>query len=234
MDLYGNVVDIYDLAPIGDYGKMIMAKFATDTTIMANAVWGSSGSPKAVIIDTVGKIIHQTSLLDNNWMAYTEVTFDNKLLFFTNINDDNGNFDTYLFKLNQQLDGDTVYNQWFNYDSLCVGQIVSDTIVQDGCGLIVGMEEIKTEVSTDTEDFLKVFPNPAGTYFIVEHNLTEYEGESKIILSDMHGKTVSNYNLNSAQNQHVISTIDYPSGLYLVQLFINGVIKETEKLSISK
>ena len=85
-----------------------------------------------------------------------------------------------------------------------------------------------------TEDFLKVFPNPAGTYFTVEHNIILYEGECSIIISDIHGKTVSNYNLNSAQNQHVISTNDYPSGLYLVQLFINGVIKETEKLSISK
>jgi len=86
----------------------------------------------------------------------------------------------------------------------------------------------------ETEDFLKVFPNPAGTYFTVEHNLILYEGEFSIVISDMHGKTVSNYNLNSVQNQHVISTNDYLSGLYLVQLFINGVIKETQKLSISK
>ncbi|MBC8320170.1 MAG: T9SS type A sorting domain-containing protein [Bacteroidetes bacterium] len=85
-----------------------------------------------------------------------------------------------------------------------------------------------------TEDVIKVFPNPAGTYFIVEHNLTGYEGEFKIVVSDIHGKTVGSYKINSAQNQQVISTLNYPSGIYLVQLYVNGVLKETEKLSISK
>lgn len=163
MDLQGNVVDIYDLTSANYYGKMTEAKFITDTTLMASAVWGSefSGVPKAVIIDTTGNILYQANLLDNEWMALTEVTFDGKLLFFTNINE-NDNFDAYLFKFNQQLEGDTIYTQLFNYDSLCPDQIESDTIVQDDCGIIVGMEEIYEEDDPEEKGFL-IYPNPART-----------------------------------------------------------------------
>lgn len=86
----------------------------------------------------------------------------------------------------------------------------------------------------DKEDFLKVFPNPAGAYFIVEHNLKQYEGVFMIVVTDMLGKAIDSHYLRSEQNQQVISTFDYTSGMYLVQLIVNGVHKETEKLSISK
>ncbi|PIQ29810.1 MAG: hypothetical protein COW63_11160, partial [Bacteroidetes bacterium CG18_big_fil_WC_8_21_14_2_50_41_14] len=82
MDMSGNVVGIYDLAQPNEYGKMIEAKFVTDSTLMASALWGNVlvGGSKAVIIDTLGNIIRQTGLLQNEWLAFTEVTFDSKLL----------------------------------------------------------------------------------------------------------------------------------------------------------
>lgn len=214
MDLDGNIIDIYDLAPLGEYGKMIELKFVTDTTIMASAVWSNVGKPKAVIIDTLGNIIHQANLLDNDWMAHTEVTFDNKLLFFTNINDDNGNFDTYLFKLNQQLESDTVYNQWFNYDSLCTGQIVSDTIVQDGCGLIVGDVEIKNE--TQKEEIV-IFPNPAQNSFTVQ--CLQFETSNYIVeVFDVYGRKVKEKENVAEQNTVEVDVVGWGKGLYLVRV----------------
>lgn len=90
------------------------------------------------------------------------------------------------------------------------------------------------ETIFDKENILKVFPNPAGTYFIIEHNLKKYKGVFKLIVSDMHGKTIGEHYLNSEQNQQLIPTIKYPSGIYLIQLYVNGILKETEKLSILK
>ena len=90
------------------------------------------------------------------------------------------------------------------------------------------------ETTFDEENILKVFPNPAGTYFIVEHNLKQYKGVFKLIVSDMHGKTIDEHYLDSEQNQQLIPTLIYPSGIYLIQLYVNGILQETEKLSISK
>ena len=232
MDLNGNVIDIFNLAPLGDYGKMFEAKFVTDTTIMASAVWGNSAKPKAVIIDTVGSIIHQTNLLDNEWMAFTEVTFDSKLLFFTDMLDENDQFDAYLFKLNQQLESDTLYTQLFNYDSLCPHQIVSDTIVQDNCGLIVGDQEIKVEAPLT--NFLKIFPNPAGDYCIIEYDLSQFEGKAIIVITDLYGRNLLSFNPENKHTQKTISLADFSAGIYFVNLTENGYRKESVKLIVVK
>ena len=73
-------------------------------------------------------------------MGFTKTTFDDKILIFI---DDytSGQFDPTLFKLTQDLEQDTFYTTPFVYDSLCPYQIVSDTIVPDDCGVIVGIEE---------------------------------------------------------------------------------------------
>ena len=230
MDINGNIVDIYDLAPIGNYGKMIEAKFFTDTTLMASAVWGNNGSPKAVIIDTLGNIINQSNLLDNEWMANTEITFDNKLLFFTNIHDDNSNFDTYLFKLNQQLEGDTIYNQWFNYDSLCPTQIVSDTIVQNGCGLIVGMEEIYTS-DFNIENELLIYPNPATFSFKLQSEKFEVNGAT-IEIIDLFGQKIKTIKVPNRVYEVEVNVKGWKKGLYLVRMQNKSGVVENGKVMV--
>jgi len=217
MDLNGNIIDIYDLAQPAVYGKMIECKFITDSTLLASAVWGNNLPPKAVVIDTLGNIIHQTELLDNEWMAHTEVTNDKKLLFLTNIHDDNDNFDTYLFKFNQQLESDTNYTQWFNYDSLCQYQIVSDTIVQDGCGIIVGIEEIYPKKDVNNIEFL-IYPNPASTYFSISKN--ENIKITEIELINQIGQKVL---LEKNKYENIdISMIG--KGIYIIEIISNGII----------
>ena len=216
MDLNGNVVGIYDLASISYYGKMTEVKFVTDTTLMASAVWGSIGRPKAVIIDTIGNIIHQANLLDNDWMANTEVAFDNKLLFFTNIQDDNDNFDAYLFKLNTELESDTIYTQPFTYDSLCPYQIMNDTIVQDNCGLIVGMEEVKPKENNDSDKIL-IYPNPAQNSFTVQ--CLQFEtGTCVIEVFDIYGRKVNEKENVAGQNLVEMDIVGWGKGLYLVRV----------------
>ena len=136
--------------------------FIDNYTLMASAVWGAIGQPHAITFDTLGDINHQLALLDNDWMAHTEVTFDDKLLYLTSINDVNDNFDVYLFKLNQQLIDDTIYTQMFNYDSICPFHIIYDTIVQDKCRLIVGLEESHYFDNERYIDELLIYPNPAS------------------------------------------------------------------------
>ena len=81
---------------------------------------------------------------------------------------------------------------------------------------------------------LKVFPNPAGTYFIIEYDIREFEGNALIIISDITGKHVLSFYLEDKQNQRIIVTRAYPAGIYIIQLFINGVLKESSKINILK
>jgi hypothetical protein len=222
MDMSGNVVGIYDLAQPDEYGKMIEAKFITDSTLMASALWGNVlvGGPKAVIIDTLGNIIRQASLLQNEWLAATEVTFDGKLLYFTNINDNIGNFDAYLFKLNQQLESDTLYSQLFNYDSLCPHQIVSDTIVQDNCGLIVGMEELY-DVNNNKGPELLMYPNPAQAQFTLQCEAFN-ESQTKVIIFNQYGQKVMTLSIPRGQTETTVTTEGWHKGMYLVQVWRAG------------
>ncbi len=102
-------------------------------------------------------------LLQNDYTSYLQVTYDGKLVYASE-DYQNGKFDCYLTKLNQNLEDDTIYTRPFTYDSLCPYQIVSDTIVQDDCGLIVGIEEDKETGGQETGrqgGSLEIWPNPA-------------------------------------------------------------------------
>lgn len=228
LDLQGNVINIYDIAPANDYGKLINSKFISDSTLMGSAIWGSSTSlPKAVIIDTLGNMLNSAFLLNNDWMAHTEVTFDNKLLFFTNIHDDNDNFDTYLFKLNQELESDTICTQHFTYDSLCPFQIVSDTIVQDGCGLIVGNEEIKH----NKNDQLLIYPNPTTNRFTVKSARLEL---SKVTLDifNLFGEKIKTIKVPNGGSEIEVHVKGWNKGLYLLRMQSKSGVIENGKVMV--
>ncbi len=84
------------------------------------------------------------------------------------------------------------------------------------------------------QKLLKVFPNPAGHYFIVEYDLRETEGRAVILLSDLNGRLVGSFIPNDKQNQQVISTDPYSPGIYILQLFIDNELVETHKIEIAK
>lgn len=169
MGLEGNVLGVYDLVHKDyDFGTLFSAAFINDSLLAGGASWFySEDEPrsKAVVFDTLGTIIDSLTLLNTGWLAQTAVTHDGKLLFYNTI-EENGDFDTYLFKLTQDLEQDTFYTRPFVYDSLCPNQIVSDTIVPDDCGVIVGIEEDDRTVGR--EDYKKeggelvLWPNPAS------------------------------------------------------------------------
>jgi len=215
MDMSGNVIDIYDLAPPDDYGKMISLKFITDTTLAASAVWGSELNalpPRPVILDTLGNILYENPVLDNEWMGHVEITYDKKILYQTNLNEGD-NFSTYLFKFNQNLESDTVYTHPFTYDSLCNGEIVSDTIVQDDCGIIVGDVEIYRQKK---ENKLVIYPNPAGEKFTVCSRQPTI-GSWRVEVYDLFGRRVEELQVPKGQTEIEVMTTGWKKGLYVIK-----------------
>ena len=165
-DNAGNEVLYSNLLPLTDLGLTHTINWFTDSTLALGAGWVyTSGGGDSV---GVFKTDREGNVLDNKWIFNSsntfrdgETTFDNKLLlvggFWQNI------WRSHAFKLNSNLEYDSVYTTPLVYDSLCPYPIPSDTIYPD-C-LIVGIDD--PFVKTD-KNRLKVYPNPASTILHIE------------------------------------------------------------------
>jgi hypothetical protein len=89
----------------------------------------------------------------------------------------------------------------------------------------------KLEKSTDC---LKLFPNPAGNYFMAEYNLSKEQYPGLISISDIYGKELKLLHLKDKQNQIVIPTQRFAEGIYIVQLYSGNDVIESKKITIAK
>jgi len=221
IDLQGNLVDVLNIAPFGISGKAFKAVFINDTTIAISAVWGNPdiNKPMAVLTDTNGTILSQQELLENSYLSYVRSTQDEKLLFYTMMQDPQDDmFDAYLFKLNQDLSHAPVNTQTFTYDSLCPYQIASDTISQDDCGLIVGLEELLPAIKPKNNEIV-VFPNPAIS--VVSYRLSvvseEIANRSGCVVEvwDLFGRKVEAMEVPPGQTELKSDVSAWPPGVYI-------------------
>ena len=81
---------------------------------------------------------------------------------------------------------------------------------------------------------LSLFPNPAGDYFIIEYSIARSYERAMIVIHDMKGKHVRNFNLKGNQNQVVIPTGDLNNGVYIVSIYINNKLEDSKKITLLK
>jgi hypothetical protein len=79
---------------------------------------------------------------------------------------------------------------------------------------------------------LKVIPNPASDYVIVEYEL-EAPGSAVIEITDLTGKLVQSVQVANPKDQLTIDTRNWKPGNYIASLKINGKAKETIKFTIT-
>lgn len=123
-----------------------------------------SGYSDILKTDTNGNLKIQRRLVDNLLPPRAiKKTFDSKILTLGFYVVD-GNWDIYLWKMNTDLENDTLYTQPLTYDSLCPYEIQSDTVELD-CGLFVNIDEIPTK--EEYESTIKISPNPARDWVVL-------------------------------------------------------------------
>ena len=83
-------------------------------------------------------------------------------------------------------------------------------------------------------DYLKVFPNPAWDYVIVEFNTVEFNTSGLILITDMNGRFIKSVEVQPAHNQITINLGNLAKGIYHVTLYMNDEIIDTEKITIYK
>ena len=118
-----------------------------DTTLLTGLVWLDYGFPNEIAhsevfkIDTLGNLKNRRLLLyEDTAPSILNLTFDNKIIVAGDYVV-GGYWDIYMWKMNTDLEDDTLYTQSLTYDSLCPYEIQSDTIDLD-CSLYVNIDEI--------------------------------------------------------------------------------------------
>mgnify|MGYP002634043870 FL=1 len=94
---------------------------------------------------------------------------------------------------------------------------VDDILLIDNTGVATGVEDLNNASA------FTIFPNPATTSTSIEISL-DNKSEVAVRVLDLLGKEVAtkNYGVLSASSVINLNTTDYPTGIYLVEVSVNG------------
>jgi hypothetical protein len=123
-----------------------------------------------------------------------------------------GNFDIYMWKMNADLEDDTLYTQPLIYDSLCPYEILSDTVELD-CDLFVNIDEIPTK--EEYESTIKISPNPARDWITLTLPENVSSGAIELAIYNIFGQEAmkKEFNNNGKIFSREISSL--PPGMYI-------------------
>jgi hypothetical protein len=88
--------------------------------------------------------------------------------------------------------------------------------------------------SYDKYSFIKVYPNPAGSFFIIEYDLRNFSEPAQIKILDITGREITEFLLKDKQNQRIVDTRAFSEGTYLITLFIDDKLYVIRKVNIVK
>jgi hypothetical protein len=190
--------------------------------------------------DPQGHIL-KTKPMYNSFYLFTDGinTFDNKLLLVSAIYENN-KFQSYADKVNSDLEYDSIYTNYFQYDTLCSHPIPSDTIFL-GCSLVGISEKWK-----DMNPMLIGYPNPFNNILNVkipdqisriekgkQFNVTTYLYRWKSTILEIYnikGELVFSKEVPFSCKEIQVNTLSWENGFYLVRLVYDNSSIETIKL----
>jgi hypothetical protein len=227
----GSESNYQDLIPGACPGGTGELHWLDDTTMAVFSEGTLNGTliAKWMKLDTLGiakysKFFTQSYILNSNDLS-SVVTFDKKIASVEGYN-----LLLYFYKLNQDLDFDSIYTHQYVYDSVCPHPIVSDTI-DPNCDLIVSVDDSKKFPQASK---LKVYPNPATNHLSVEFpkvlviksghgkyssSKEYYQWKSTSIeVYDLEGKKVFEKEIPKVQQQLELDISDWQRGMYYFRL----------------
>ncbi len=181
-----------------------------------------------IIVDTSGSVFNN-AIRENTWggSIYQVKTFDKKYTLTTNYKlPSQTKHDIYLYKINENLEHDTLYPGNYTYDSLCPYAIQSGVIDLAGCGVITSIGEIPT-LEEYRKNMAKInitaIPNPSSTGEVV----LEFENTSSFInmelrVFDAFGREIHSETVYPHQGALRLDVGHWPHGLYLAVIYSNG------------
>jgi hypothetical protein len=237
-----------DLILNSELGQVVDVVEKDDTSLVFSGGWAFStngyGPAGLIKTDTFGNVIKRKEFL----MGYGEQiqstirTFNNCFVsIMTHCT--SSSCGIYAFKVNADLEYDSVYSHQYNYDSLCPHTILSDTI--DLNCITVNTNNL---IESLDSSFLRIFPNPA-TEFInirfpkyilynavgqgVKSSIYIHNWENAVLeIYNIEGKKIIYQNISNSQYEFKLNTANWSKGLYFVRFSYKQMTEYTEKVII--
>jgi len=207
-----------------------------DSVFLATAGFHYNGESNAhgeILFDTAGTVYNFEIRDEVDGTPYILKTFDGKYAIATSTLYGNLTWDIVFYKINENLEHDTVYPGSYTYDSLCPDLPIESSIIDlTGCDIITNLDEIPS-----LEDYnkgiivFKVYPNPSKDYVILEYKI---EAEGLIEIKNITGKTIKTISTTEKQDQVTVLTENWQTGVYIANLTVNGKSIESVKFTIVK
>jgi len=225
--LFNNYVDAYF-----DGGIFINDKILA--ILSHNHVYSTTGLFGAVVIDTLLNL-YQAREIDTALSPFTLLKSQD-LKFLTSANSNEfqpySSTDIMMFKLNEQLNYDTVYPGNFTYDSLCTtpGLPQSGFIYLDDCDIITSYDEILSPeeyyafVATIP---INAYPNPAETEITLAFQNTDHHTNMVLECYNIYGQKVHNEKIWKGQQETRIDLRGWASALYFTVVKSDGKVAGT-------
>ncbi len=251
--LTGEPVYYHDLKPNTSFGKASTITKLSDSVFFIGTWYQYSASIPTLCVlktDTLGNIRKETVLNHSDYIAWdAALTQDEKLLITAW--DYNTTYNKYMFhlwKLNENLDFDSIYMAPRVYDSLCPYPIVSSTLSMPPCGLTVGKEE---PLADEELVRIKVFPNPGSDMihirlpervrlenqtknFTVQTTFHQWTKDLDLEVFDLFGRPVFRKTIKPDERELMLDVSAWPRGMYVVRLVFNGKTAASEKIIIKE
>jgi len=85
--------------------------------------------------------------------------------------------------------------------------------------------------SLDEHHYLSLFPNPAGDYLIIEHNLEMEPQSVRVNINNIKGECINQVELTSRQNQQTVDIQSLKPGIYTATMYADQKELETVKFT---
>jgi hypothetical protein len=245
----GQVIDQFPLMGIDTVvrGGAQSLVIVNDSIIYTGLTWSDNPSYDPAYCDilktdTLGNIIIQRRLLTDDHPPTSILnSFDGKIVAIGYFHVDN-NWDIYMWKMNENLEDDTLYTQPLVYDSLCPYEIQSDTVLLD-CGLFVNIDEIPTK--EEYESTIKISPNPARDWVALTLPDVVAPGAVKMNVYDVFGREAGmrggteagkhgSGNLLPSNRMILLDITGYTSGMYIAVVRDQKGRRYTGKFVVAK
>ncbi len=169
---------------------------------------------------------------------YLEKTFDKKYVLTSDYRLSNQTkFDIYLYKINENLEQDTVYPGNYTYDSLCKNLPIQSGIIDlAGCDVITAIGEIPTleEYNQKLQTIpLTPSPNPTNTgEVLLEMENTGLYDNLELKVFDVFGNEVHIEKVWPRQGAALLDVSAWARGVYVAAIFSHGEMKGKCKIVV--
>jgi hypothetical protein len=206
-----------DLIDTAYFGQGQTITFMVDSNIFVAAGWKNNDQSHHnafLKVDTSGNVLGVKEVFTvSNALISTARTFDNKFITIgIHHDDDLDRWIIYAFKVNSDLEYDSVYASPLIYDSLCPYGITSDTTDLD-CDLLVDIDETPTK--EEYESTLKIYPNPAREWITLTLPDNVAPGRIELKIYNSFGQEVMNKTVIPGNRMLSCSISEFSSGFYL-------------------